>query len=788
MAWIDDLIKENVGDANNRIHQLLLAGDQIYADDVEFTLLPQLIATGQELLAGKEFLSTSEPDGLRAKFTVADDKNFPAGMRQNLVISEARMTTVDNQSHLLSLGEFAAMYLYSWNNEPWQPGDLKDFDAIVAAFQTNYKTRAPDTVLPLFRERDAKNQPRIPDAALRRFTDLFFRDLTADELKSAIKAVDDFEKPARSPIDTATLRPGKLPPAGSPVRAAFPGIYTFADGLSNEDLNRFATFVDQMKAAWGGLYTKLLDRRRLNAEAAVKNLHMVRRALANVPTYMMWDDHEVTDDWNLNPMWRDRVMTNPLGRAILRNGMLAFVLFQGWGNDPEKYTQGPDKRLLDLAAQLYTGTSTATTQQTANDEIESLFGLNRRTIDPARFNDQLSFHYQVPGTRHQVIVLDNRTQRNWLSRGGPPTNIIPGAIEKQVPAGPLAAGKEVLIVVAPLPVLGPPMFDELVAPLAYRAFDMIEAIKGKKIGNANEILKGMPGTNPDAIEAWAFDPAATEALLKRLEPYRKVVLLSGDVHYGSAQAMSYWNRSDADTNPCRFVQFTSSGFKKILPSYIRDIDLRISRAQKLIRLGINAERLGWNQQGSILNDKAQGAPTPLRARLKETPVLLPTFGWPPETAVTTQPDWSWRIQVILDRRPEFNGQPFEPAKERPEAAKPISAAPDIPSNVADPDFKRDFAAKYRRIAGRHASSFDIMRNGRQLTIGNNLGLIHFKNEKEESSQQEMLHAIQELHAIFPFELAKRQPGDPEDHLPFAIYKARLAGIPTEKKPVIGGQG
>ncbi len=81
-----------------------------------------------------------------------------------------------------------------------------------------------------------------------------------------------------------------------------------------------------------------------------------------------------------------------------------------------------------------------------------------------------------------------------------------------------------------------------------------------------------------------------------------------------------------------------------------------------------------------------------------------------------------------------------------------------------------------------------MRNGRQLTIGNNLGLIHFKNEKEESSQQEMLHAIQELHAIFPFELAKRQPGDPEDHLPFAIYKARLAGIPTEKKPVIGGQG
>ena len=35
LAWIDDLIKDNLSDPNQRIHQLLLAGDQIYADDVE---------------------------------------------------------------------------------------------------------------------------------------------------------------------------------------------------------------------------------------------------------------------------------------------------------------------------------------------------------------------------------------------------------------------------------------------------------------------------------------------------------------------------------------------------------------------------------------------------------------------------------------------------------------------------------------------------------------------------------------------------------------------------------
>jgi phosphodiesterase/alkaline phosphatase D-like protein len=67
------------------------------------------------------------------------------------------------------------------------------------------------------------------------------------------------------------------------------------------------------------------------------DLPKVRRALANVPVYMMLDDHEVTDDWNLNPMWKDRVYTNPLGKTVLRNGILAYGLFQGWGNDPEYF-------------------------------------------------------------------------------------------------------------------------------------------------------------------------------------------------------------------------------------------------------------------------------------------------------------------------------------------------------------------------------------------------------------------------------------------------------------------
>jgi hypothetical protein len=66
-------------------------------------------------------------------------------------------------------------------------------------------------------------------------------------------------------------------------------------------------------------------------------LPKVRRTLANVPTYMIMDDHDATDDWNLNPIWVDRVNNTTFGRAILRNALASYTLFQDWGNDPVRY-------------------------------------------------------------------------------------------------------------------------------------------------------------------------------------------------------------------------------------------------------------------------------------------------------------------------------------------------------------------------------------------------------------------------------------------------------------------
>ena len=81
-------------------------------------------------------------------------------------------------------------------------------------------------------------------------------------------------------------------------------------------------------------------------EAARRALPAVRRVLANVPTYMIFDDHDVTDDWNLTREWHDQVWRSPGGRRVVANALAAYWAFQGWGNTPESF----DEQFLAVVA------------------------------------------------------------------------------------------------------------------------------------------------------------------------------------------------------------------------------------------------------------------------------------------------------------------------------------------------------------------------------------------------------------------------------------------------------
>ena len=785
MAWLDDLIAKDLIEPNQRLHQLLLTGDQIYADDVPQPLLPQLIERGKALLGKTEFLSVLNPaDANKVLFCPADAKHFPPGMRHQQIISEARMSTVDAASHLISFGEFAAMYLFVWSNVLWSLEELEDFDQSINKFALTSNGATidfPENWLSIFKRRTfplpgkalREDEKEIPDALLERFVKFLFKDLASDELapdklKAALKKEESGIK--ANPLDPTILDHDKLNKLSEEDFKKFVEIYTFAQSLTDADLIEFRRFIVQLQESFGGAYKTKKDddpQQKLTRKEQVRRFYRtlpkVRRAMANVPTLMVFDDHEITDDWNLCPLWRDRVLTAPLGRSILRNGMLAFALFQGWGNDPEKFKQGKHKDLLDLAEQLFAD-SDAPKQQLVADKIEPMFGLNQPS--QADNKDQLSWHFSLRGPKHLLLGLDCRTRRSFATRYGPPGNISDSALKEQIPDKP-PDGIEVTIAIVSLPVFAPQFFDEVIAPLSYRIFD---AVSFAKHGNAE--IKSMPGTNPDAIEGWASDPERMEALLKRLEPFRRVVLLSGDVHYSSTQQLSYWKKGD--TEPARFVQCISSGVRNILPSYLHFLDRHFARLQRLIDAKIGNERLGWNKGGDALVELPAGthAVPALRSHLHKSPALLPTTGWPEGTKIKTPPDWSWRAAPVRDDRSD---------PQRPPALQPrvftvqdsaLQATGSLPA--------------YREVIQRHADQLRTgkSKHGRLMQFENAFAIVRFEEQTHQGPPGKFLHVLHDLYTITSsIDTTLSAPFDPK--LVFTRHNAvlaALAGAKLDEKP------
>jgi len=350
------------------------------------------------------------------------------------------------------------------------------------------------------------------------------------------------------------------------------GVFTFDLATVNKALEHFRTDKNFVKSFEH-------DIKVMKDFAA--GLPKVRRAMANVPVYMIFDDHEVTDDWNFSAIWKDRVYTSPLGRTVLRNGIVAYAVMQGWGNDPKKFTEdvtdatgtkpGPNKQLLQLIPQLFPENETLPPKNASADAIDKMLGLADNPEPTVRWN------YSVKSEKHLVVALDVRTRRAFATRIAPPGNLSDKALKDQVPAAPLPPQIEAVVVVSSLTVLGPPMFDAVFAPMAYRVTDLIEH------GNSADI----PGMDPDAIEAWPNDEVALEKLLAALAPHGKVVILSGDVHYATSAAMSYWKKRDA--KPARFAQFVSSGAKNQFKDVARRAAHgRESRSRACGRAGMRA--------------------------------------------------------------------------------------------------------------------------------------------------------------------------------------------------------
>jgi hypothetical protein len=306
------------------------------------------------------------------------------------------------------------------------------------------------------------------------------------------------------------------------------------------------------------------DREVRDMQQFIHTLWKVRRALANIPTYTIFDDHDVSDDWNLNQAWCLRVLGRPLGRRVVQNALLAYAVFQAWGNTPQQFAADQPGEKLLAAAQSWS--ASRGTDSAADEAIAQYVGMpprDRLTGLPTfvqqgavlvldRHPEALTWHYTVRSSCHEVIVLDTRTWRGYpLDQKliAPPMLLCPSAFDRQL-AQPLqqtaqseAARKsniQATFVIAPTNLFG------------LKIIDWIHHWQ----------LRHNAVFSTDVGDAWNIH---TEALAKFLsvlfEQRQQIVVLSGDIHYGSTVCLSHCRTAAPATDQSVLVQLTSSALK-----------------------------------------------------------------------------------------------------------------------------------------------------------------------------------------------------------------------------------
>ncbi len=257
----------------------------------------------------------------------------------------------------------------------------------------------------------------------------------------------------------------------------------------------------------------------------------MRRVLANVPCYMMFDDHEVTDDWNLNAKWAHDT-ANGVGRRLMANALAGYWAFQGCGND----TSGRDESVRSAIASYAAGK-----------------GANAAAFESAMLNFH-QWHFTAPTSR-PTIVLDTRTRRDFpaiprapadpVGMLNPPVSLLDETgfqlFEQSIKAAQ-GGPDDPLIVVSPAPFFG------------YRNIEDLQEIAAN-IGSPTRPIDA--AVDP---EAWGFNPTGFARFLKTLalSGRRRFLILSGDVHYGYTAVASCTVRIGGSSTSIAIMQATSS--------------------------------------------------------------------------------------------------------------------------------------------------------------------------------------------------------------------------------------
>lgn len=339
------------------------------------------------------------------------------------------------------------------------------------------------------------------------------------------------------------------------------------------------------------------DQQRYDSEVGVirdfqAGLPAAARAMAHVPTYMIFDDHDITDDWNLSALWEATAYDHPFSRRIIGNALIGYLLCQAWGNRPGVF----DELIQQCQACLERASDTAPLPTPRQDDL---------ITELLRFEH---WRFTLP-TTPKVVVLDTRTQR-WRSefRRSRPSGLLDweGLTDFQHEL----MDQDAVILVSPAPIFG---------------VKLIEVIQRVFTWFGKPLLV-------DA-ENWMAHRGAASVMLNIFGHARTpqhFVILSGDVHYSFA----YDVRLRRGKRRPQIWQITSSGIKNEFPHRLLDWLDRLNRwlyaswsplnwFTKRRRMRVQARRPSGRDHGERLWNHAgmgevwldpEGRPTHIRQR------------------------------------------------------------------------------------------------------------------------------------------------------------------------------
>lgn len=130
LSYGDDLLGKTHSNLEQRPALLLLTGDQIYADEVAISLLAMLRQQASTLIGKQETLPLAD-DPLIPRLdpsTILLHERKQVLKKKHPIASDSTdkrtsgFSSDESENHLFTFGEFAAMYIYAFGNQPaWEP-------------------------------------------------------------------------------------------------------------------------------------------------------------------------------------------------------------------------------------------------------------------------------------------------------------------------------------------------------------------------------------------------------------------------------------------------------------------------------------------------------------------------------------------------------------------------------------------------------------------------------------------------------------------------------------------